>query len=549
MAPLGALFPNFASNHPYPSAQGALNYGRGLPPSLSRAEGCSMSDAVFAKYVRRTAIAGFGALALFAGFAVAPTVLSRSADAQEITPSRIAPPGGAPVSFADLIERVRPAVVSISVRQAPNTAAGPSLEGLPPGFEEFFRGRPGRPGGPAPTSLGSGFFIDERGTIVTNHHVIVGAEEITIRTSDGRDLQAEIVGSDEPTDIAVLRIRNGGGRFQFVTFDDSSHIRVGDWVVAVGNPFGLDGTATAGIVSAIGRRDAGSSAYVDYVQIDAPINRGNSGGPTFDLNGNVIGVNSAIFSPTGGSVGIGFAIPASTASQVVAQLQRGGRVSRGWIGVSIQPLDNDMARSLGLDETRGALVANVVPEGPAARAGIQQGDVILSLDGNRISDSRDLTQRVGATEVGRSSRVEILRNGQRRNLTIRLQERPSEQQLAATNVTPPSNATPTPQAQGGVASAGLGLTVRPVTAEDRTRLSLAANQAGLVVTAVEPSSDAAEKGIRPGDVILQVDRVPVSTVQRLDELTATARRDSRPVLLQVGTRGGNRFVAVNVAAE
>lgn len=506
-----------------------------------------MSDAVIVKFLRRTAIAGAGALALFAGFAAVPSVLSRTADAQEITPSRIAPPGGAPTSFADLIERVRPAVVSISVRQAPNSATGPALEGLPPGFEEFFRGRPGRPGGPAPTSLGSGFFIDQQGTIVTNHHVIQGAEEITIRTSDGRDLPADIVGSDEPTDIAVLRVR-GGGRFQFVTFDDSSHIRVGDWVVAVGNPFGLDGTATAGIVSALGRRDAGSSAYVDYVQIDAPINRGNSGGPTFDLNGNVIGVNSAIFSPTGGSVGIGFAIPASTASQVVAQLQRGGRVTRGWIGVSIQPLDADIARSLGLDEPRGALVASVVPEGPAARAGIQQGDVILSLDGHRIEDSRDLTQRVGATNVGASSRVEILRGGQRRNLTIRLQERPTEQQLAATQ--PQPNATPeaTPQ-PGGVASAGLGVTVRPVTAEDRTRLNLAANQAGLLVTAVSPESDAAEKGVRAGDVILQADGRAMRTAAELNTATDAARRATRPVLLQVDGRAGRRFVAVDVAAE
>jgi len=506
-----------------------------------------MSDAVYLKFLRRTAIAGAGALALFAGFAAAPTILSRTADAQEITPSRIAPPGGAPASFADLIERVRPAVVSISVRQAPNAATGPGLEGLPPGFEEFFRGRPGRPGGPAPTALGSGFFIDQSGTIVTNHHVVAGAEEITVRTSDGRDLTAEIIGSDEPTDIAVLRVRDGG-RFQFVTFDDASHIRVGDWVVAVGNPFGLDGTATAGIVSAIGRRDAGSSAYVDYVQIDAPINRGNSGGPTFDLNGNVIGVNSAIFSPTGGSVGIGFAIPASTASAVVAQLQRGGRVSRGWIGVSIQPLDSDIARSLGLDEPRGALVANVVADGPAARAGIQQGDVILSLDGNRISDSRDLTQRVGATEVGRSSRVEILRNGQRRNLTIRLQERPSEQQLASTAPTP--NATPpAEQQQGGVASAGLGVTVRPVTAEDRTRLNLTANQAGLVITAIAPASDAAQKGVTPGDVILQADGRAVRTAQELTTATDAARRATRPVLLQVDGRAGRRFVAVDVAAE
>jgi serine protease Do len=226
--------------------------------------------------------------------------------------------------------------------------------------------------------------------------VIEGAEEITIRTSDGRDIQADIVGSDEATDIAVLRVR-GGGRFPYVTFDDARHVRVGDWVVAVGNPFGLDGTATAGIVSAMGRRDAGSSAYVDYMQIDAPINRGNSGGPTFDLAGNVIGVNSAIFSPTGGNVGIGFAIPAQTANSIVQQILQSGRVSRGWIGVSIQPLDEDIARSLGLEEPRGALVASVVPDGPAGRAGIQQGDVILTFNGQRIEDSRDLTQRVGAT--------------------------------------------------------------------------------------------------------------------------------------------------------
>jgi serine protease Do len=500
-----------------------------------------MLQSVPVKFLRRTLIAGGAAVVLFAGFAAGPMLLSRAANAQEINPSAVAPPSGAPASFADLIERVRPAVVSISVRQRPDAVTGQSLEGLPPGFEEFFRGRPGRPG-PAPTSLGSGFFINENGTIVTNHHVIEGAEEITIRTSDGRELQADIVGSDEATDIAVLRVRERG-RYPFVTFDDARHVRVGDWVVAVGNPFGLDGTATAGIVSAIGRRDAGSSAYVDYMQIDAPINRGNSGGPTFDLAGNVIGVNSAIFSPTGGNVGIGFAIPANTASAIVDQLLSGGRVTRGWIGVSIQPLDSDIARSLGLDEPRGALVASVVPDGPAARAGVQQGDVILSFEGNRIEDSRDLTQRVGATAIGRNARIEVLRNGARRALTMRLAERPSEQVLAA-SATPTPNETP-PES-GGVAQSSLGVSVRPLNQSDRTRYELGSNEGGLVVTSVEPSSDAAQKGIQAGDLILQAGGRAVRTPQDLSAAAEAARSAGRPLLLQVDGRAGRRFIAADV---
>ena len=504
-----------------------------------------MTDVAALKFLRRTAIAGGAALTLFAGFSAAPLIFARGATAQEINPGSVAQPAGAPMSFADLIERVRPAVVSISVRQRPDAARQPMLEGLPPGFEEFFRGRPGRPG-PAPTSLGSGFFIDQSGTIVTNHHVIEGAEEITVRTNDGRELQADVVGSDEATDIAVLRVRDGG-RFQYVTFDDASHVRVGDWVVAVGNPFGLEGTATAGIVSAMGRRDAGSSAYVDYMQIDAPINRGNSGGPTFDLNGNVIGVNSAIFSPTGGNVGIGFAIPANTARGIVEQLLREGRVSRGWIGVSIQGLDRDIAASLGLDEPRGALVASVVPDGPAARAGIQQGDVILSYEGARIEDSRDLTQRVGATAIGRSARVEVLRNGQRRTLNLRLGERPGEDVLAASAAPETPEATPpvTPGAPG-VAQSSLGLSVRPMTQADRTRYQLDGSQNGLVVTAVDPSSDAAQKGVQPGDVILQAGGRAVATPDELQAAVQAAERADRPILLQIDGRAGRRFIAAEL---
>ncbi len=501
-----------------------------------------MRDVISMQFLRRTLIAGAAVAALCAGLAVAPSMLT-GANAQEIAPAPIAAPAGAPMSFADLIERVRPAVVSISVRQRPDAERGPAVEGLPPGFEEFFRGQPGRPG-PAPTALGSGFIIDQNGIVVTNHHVVAGAEEITIRTSDGEDHAAEIVGSDEPTDIAVLRIRDGG-RFRFVSFDSARHVRVGDWVVAVGNPFGLDGTATAGIVSAIGRRDAGSS-YVDFLQIDAPINRGNSGGPTFDLAGNVIGVNSQILSPTGGSVGIGFAIPADQANGVVQQLLRDGRVTRGWIGVSIQGLDEDLARSLGLDEPRGALVGSLVADGPAARAGLQQGDVILSYNGQRIEDSRDLTQRVGATRVGETARLEVLRNGARRNLTLRLGQRPSEQELASTTPTP--NATPDGQ-NNGVAQAALGLSLRTLTAEDRGRYNLTANESGLVITNVEPTSDLAEDGVRPGDIILQAGGRPVRTMQELNAAVDAARRANRPLLLQIDGRAGRRFVAANLGAR
>ncbi|HWA00176.1 MAG TPA: Do family serine endopeptidase [Caulobacterales bacterium] len=508
-----------------------------------------MSEVPAAKFFHRTLLAGAATLALLVGVAAAPAMLSMHASAQEITPAPAPaqPPGAAPMSFADLIQHVRPAVVSIQVRQRPDAAQDAQIEGLPPGFEDFFGNRPNRPG-PAPMALGSGFFIGEDGTIVTNHHVIDGAEQITIKTSDGRELPADIVGSDQLTDLAVLKVR-GGGHFPFVRFDTDPDVRVGDWVVAVGNPFGLEGTATAGIVSAMGRRDAGSSSYVDYMQIDAPINRGNSGGPTFDLRGRVIGVNSAIFSPTGGNVGIGFAIPADTAARIVAQLEHGGHVARGWLGVTIQPLDDDIAHSLGLDSARGALVANVTPDGPAARGGIQQGDVILRINGHDVADSRELTQLVGASEIGRPASLDILRAGQRRTLSIRLAERPSEQQLASANGprTSPDQGAGKPDA--GTQSAAIGASVRALTPDDRARLDIAANEGGLLVTDVEPNSDLAEKGVRPGDVILQAGGRAVRNSQDLASAADAAHRAGRPLLLQVQGRSGQRgYIAVEVGA-
>jgi serine protease Do len=497
--------------------------------------------------LKRVLVASGASAAILAGAVAAQTLMPNPAGAQEIQAPAIAPPRGAPGSFAELIERVRPAVVSIQVRQRPSSRNTPSFEGLPPGWEDFFRG-PGRAPREAPTALGSGFFINQNGTIVTNNHVVEDAEEIRVHLSDGRELSATLVGSDELTDLAVLRVE-GGGRFPFVTFDRTAELRVGDWVVAVGNPFGLEGTATAGIVSATGRRDFGAQ-YVDYLQIDAPINRGNSGGPTFDLRGRVVGVNSAIFSPTGGNVGIGFAIPSDTAARVIDQLLEHGRVSRGWLGVTVQPLDNDIARSLGLQSDNGALVASVVPDSPAARAGLQQGDVILTLDGQQVEDSRQLTQRVGATAVGRTSRMEIQRNGQRRTVNVRLAERPSQEVLAsAASPTPTPRIAPQPPSTTQNASAAtLGLLVRPLTDQDRQRLSLQSGETGLMIVSVTPNTDLSRKFVRPGHVIVTADGHPVRTSEELAAAAERARRANRPVLLQVlDGRNGRRFVAADTS--
>jgi serine protease Do len=504
-----------------------------------------MSDSNSAKMFKSMLVAGAAATTAFAGFAAAPAIFSATAEAQRIDPPRVAPPGGAPGSFADLIQKVSPAVVSIQVRQRPNSQRDTpfDFENLPPGFEEFLRRFPQQGPQRAPQALGSGFIIDQAGLVVTNHHVVENAEEIDITTSDGKQLKADLIGTDESTDLAVLRIR-GDSRYPYVQLDRSPTVRVGDWVVAVGNPFGLDGTATAGIVSATGRRDFSQtgSSYVDFLQIDAPINRGNSGGPTFDLRGNVIGVNSAIFSPTGGNVGIGFAIPSDTAARVVDQLIKSGKVSRGWLGVQIQAIDPEIAKSLGLQDDKGAIVASVTPGSPAAAAGFQQGDVVLRFNGEQVEDSRDLTRKVGATDVGRSTRVEVLRNGRRENLNVTLGERPSEQQLASLE---PS----TPSAGAGQETSGLGLSVRPASDEDRRRYDLSAVEGGLVVTNVADNSELAERGVLPGDVIVGAgpDRRPLRTIDDLNAAVEEARRDDRPVLLTVqGRAGPPRYVAVEV---
>lgn len=470
-----------------------------------------------------------------------------SANAQQIA---IAPPTGAPMSFADLIERVSPAVVSISVKAtAPQAGAASQFEyggegeggGAPDEFDfrKFF-GEPGAKPQKAPEirSMGSGFIINEAGNVVTNFHVIDGAREITVALKDGRELQADLVGSDKATDLAVLKVR-GTGPFKYVTFDTAEDIRVGDWVVAVGNPFGLGGTATAGIVSADGRKVGGP--YTDFLQIDAPINRGNSGGPTFDLKGRVIGVNSAIFSPSGGNVGIGFAIPSTTAARVVASLMKDGRVARGWLGVSVQDVNKDIASGLGLKDAKGAIISSVVEGGPAAKGGFRSGDVVLNINGKPVDDAGDLTRRVGDLGAGKTVPVEVLRDGKKQTFKVTVGDRPSEDKLAALDYRRSNSSGGGTQVAPSTASA-LGMAFGALRAEDRARLGLSSTEAGALVTDVDPDSEAGQRGVRPGVAILEAGGKPVRSAADVDRAAAEAKRDGREtVLLLVQVRQGARI--------
>lgn len=491
---------------------------------------------------KQTLIAGGAAAALVVGLAGAPLLVGRDADARQIV---VQAPQGAPMSFADLIEKVSPAVVSISARGG-GRSLEEQLEGIPPGFfEEFFRRFPERR--PQQMSLGSGFFISADGIVVTNNHVVDGATEIMVRTSEEEEYEATVVGADPGTDIAVLRIKDSKGPFPFVAFDTDPQLRVGDWVVAVGNPFGLEGTATAGIVSAFGREN-NEVNYVDFLQIDAPINRGNSGGPTFDLRGRVVGVNSAILSPTGGNVGIGFAIPADTAAATVDQILKTGKVTRGWLGVSVQPIDDDIAASLGLKKDQGALVVQVVEGGPAQAAGVVQGDVILQVNGDTIKDSRDLTRKIGATSVGSTARLLLLRDGQRRTLSVKLAERNEEQVLAG--LTPQPGAKSGAGASANVQSQGrLGLEFRPLTADDRRRLEKGPGDSGLIITSLETGSPLARKALRPGDLIVRAGGRDIRSKADLDAAVEEAAKANRPILLQVERNGQSLYVAAELMAE
>lgn len=471
-----------------------------------------------------------------------PTHNSALAQDTEIRPPfAAAVPGGAPMSFADLIETVSPAVVTI---QASGTANAPDLESelenMPPQFREWlerqFGDQPRAPVTPR-QSLGSGFFISADGHVVTNNHVVAGADEITVGLADGTEYEARVVGLDEQTDLALLKV-DAEVEFPFVTLEESPHYRVGDWVVAVGNPFGLGGTATAGIISAIGR-PIGTSTYNDFIQVDAPINRGNSGGPTFDLAGNVIGVNSQIFSPTGGNVGIGFAIPSDVAARIVADLMEDGRVARGWLGVSIQNVTEDIAEALGLEETRGAIISSIVAGGPAEQAGFEREDIVLEVNGEEVEGSRDLTRRIGDIQAGEDVRFRILRDGRERNLRATLGDRPSEDELNA------MQSVGQPEAEASY----FGMRLAPLTEEQREQRRLE-DAEGLVVETLDRNGEAARKGLTTGDVILEAGGTPVASTDAFRTVVENAREDGRSaILLLVETRGGQRYVALQLNDE
>ena len=485
-----------------------------------------------------TTIAGLGAAALVVAPDFNLSVRYPGAWAQNLTEQ--AHKLQAPIGFADIVEKVKPAVMSVRVR----VDGGAQTNGLagndvPPGLREFFRrfGMPDMQNGPEGmpqnrghniiTGQGSGFFISADGYAVTNNHVVEKAESVQVTTDDGKTHKAKVIGTDPRTDLALIKVEDGP--FPYVKLSDKAP-RIGDWVIAVGNPFGLGGTVTAGIVSARGR-DIGASAYDDFIQIDAPVNKGNSGGPTFDTEGNVIGVNTAIFSPSGGSVGIAFAIPSDTVKSVVGQLKEHGSVTRGWIGVQIQPVTQDIADSLGLKKAEGALVAEPQGDSPAKKAGIEAGDVITQVDGAPVKDARDLAKKIGALSPKTNVKLTVLHKGAEKTLTLTLGEMPAQKEA---NASPGSD-------NGSADMAKLGLTLAPA-----ARVA-GAGAEGVVVTGVDSSGVAADHGFSTGDVILEVAGKSVSTPADVRKVITGARSEGkRTVLLRVKKGDNTRFVALPV---
>ncbi|ALE04031.1 Do family serine endopeptidase [Bartonella ancashensis] len=450
--------------------------------------------------------------------------------------------------FADVVSQVKPAVVAVQVKSDKRERredrffegffGGQGFDQLPDGhplrrfFQEFYGhtrpddGRSDRPRKPRSIAFGSGFFISEDGYIVTNNHVISGGTSYSVVLDDGTELDAKLIGVDTRTDLAVLKV-DSKQAFAYVDFADDTKIRVGDWVVAVGNPFGLGGTVTAGIVSARGR-DIGTGVYDDFIQIDAAVNRGNSGGPTFNLNGQVVGINTAIFSPSGGNVGIAFAIPSTTAKQVVEQLIKKGSVQRGWLGVQIQPVTQGISDSIGLKEAKGALVTDPL-EGPARKAGVKAGDVIISVDGEQVADARDLARRIANIAPGKKAILGIWRSGKEEKIKVQIASMPENNA--------DGKGLKSPDSKGDAKTLeDYGLVVTPSDGDS-----------GLVVTDVDSDSEASDKGIRPGDIIVTVNNKPANKASDITDAIKDAQKLGRTaILLQVRTNDQSRFVALPI---
>jgi serine protease Do len=473
-----------------------------------------------------------------------PLSLRAAALALALTLASPALAAPAPDSFAPLAEKVTPAVVNISSVHKTGPAAMPELpfevpEGSP--LEDFFRRFGGPNQGPREImGLGSGFIIDPQGYVVTNNHVVDDANGIKVTLPDGKQYDAKVIGTDPQTDLALLKI-DAKTSLPSVEWGDSDALKVGDWVMAVGNPFGLGGSVTAGIISARSR-DIHAGPFDDFLQVDASINQGNSGGPTFDLSGRVIGINTAIASPNGGSVGIGFAIPSNLAKPIVEQLKEKGRVERGWLGVQVQAVTPELASALGLDEPRGALVSDVIPESPAARARLKQGDVIVGFDGRKVEEMRDLPRIVAETPADKQVELRVWRDKREVTQSVTIAKQDQRAQQLALGETPDA-ATPGETAP----SETLGATLAPLTADLRQQYQISEEVKGVVVTGIEAGGIAAEQGLREGDVIVAVDQEQVDSPADVEKLAKAAKDQKKGPLLLLVNRGGNQlFVGLDV---
>nr|WP_298682109.1 DegQ family serine endoprotease [uncultured Dongia sp.] len=501
---------------------------------------------------RSRLFATVGRAALFMGaLAIVPSALSLA----HVVEAKADQPAGnqltdqaRPVSFADLAAKVSPAVVNISSSRKVAESDGQEMPQFPKGspFEDFFkqfeeqqRQGNGRKPMHKAMSLGSGFVIDPTGYVVTNNHVIEESTDITVTLADGTEYPAKLIGTDPKTDLALLKVE-AKKPLPSVPWGDSDKARVGDWVMAVGNPFGLGGSVTTGIVSARSR-DIHEGPFDDFLQIDAAINQGNSGGPTFDMNGNVVGINTAIVSPSGGSVGIGFAIPSNLAKTVVAELRDKGSIERGWLGVEIQQVTPDLAKGLGLDEPKGALIANIDPTSPAAKADLKSGDVVLAFNGTKVMEMRDLPRLVASADPGSKATLDVLREGHEKEITVEIGKLKPE--AVASN----DNGQSDGDAGDGSESAVLGARLAALTPEARQAFNLDDNAKGVVIVDLKDDSPLIDQGLKPGDVIERVGNSNVTDPAEITRLAEAAQKSDRPVLvMQVSRDGRDHFIAVNL---